>query len=614
MKIRLVTAIFAVSLFMICSIVMDAVKDDDSVFNIRLVVEENDNKEYISLIKHDEVLRAYLPAYVDMVSVHFEYSKNADMFIDGVRVTNDYDYSKLRMNHEYLFQYWVNQSVHECKLVFMKSINIATMFIDTASGKMDYIHNKKRNSEIGRMRLYYSDGELVYGNEIKSISGRGNTTWDDHEKKPYTIKLDEPADFLNMGEAEEWVLLANAKDASHIRNKLVFDFASQIEMKYSPKGEWVDLYLNGEYAGLYLLTEKNEVGQERVDIEDERSFLVSLERKGRMVTQNLPYVLTKTGQALRIRYPKALNSEQKYELEQEWQSIENAILAPDGIDKATGDKWTSLIDLDSWAKKYLIEEIFGNIDAGSVSQYFYRDGRGNDFRVYAGPVWDYDLSMGNTWQTDQLNFMIANRLVEKRGVLTPWFYELYHKDEFITVVQTLFEEECVPLLEQVASKTIDNYVYTIEEAAKMDGVRWDTDGFYADIEKIREFILRRIDFLKKYWTEGTKWNIIEAYSEGVSYAYYFVEDGEYIEELPVLASTSSRNFLGWYYENGEPFDSSKRITENMRIEAHWSGTPSFVVMYGEYLLPLIAIGLMGIGVLLADILCSRKGRVSEHDR
>ena len=145
------------------------------------------------------------------------------------------------------------------KIAFLQSGNVATLYVDVSSGNMKYIRKDKKNSEPGSARLYDGNGQLCYSGRLDSVSGRGQSTWEE-EKKSYNIRLEASADLLGMGSAENWVLLSNSKDASHIRNKMVFDLAAEAGLAYSPDSRWVDLYLNGEYAGLYLLCERYEKG------------------------------------------------------------------------------------------------------------------------------------------------------------------------------------------------------------------------------------------------------------------------------------------------------------------------------------------------------------------
>ena len=116
----------------------------------------------------------------------------------------------------------------------------------------------QNHKERAAITLYTADGQVDYqGTETDMIRGRGNSSWN-YEKKPYNLYLYQPASLLEMDEASEWALIANANDDTNLRNQLVYDFADQISPHpgWSPENEYVDLFLNGEYAGLYLLCEK----------------------------------------------------------------------------------------------------------------------------------------------------------------------------------------------------------------------------------------------------------------------------------------------------------------------------------------------------------------------
>ena len=261
------------------------------------------------------------------------------------------------------------------------------MYIDTGSGSMDYIHAVKGNEEPGTIRLYDADGNMTLTEVVDSIKGRGNATWL-RSKKPYSITLSSQAGPLGMEEATRWILLANAYDYSHLRNKLAYQFAREAGLSFSPDCQWTDLYLNGEYVGLYLLCERNEVHPSRVDIPRNNSFLVSIELHDRLESQNYAFAQTQSGTSFRIHHAGM----EIAQIQQLLQSVENALFAEDGIDPVTGKSWNQLIDVDSWARKYLVEEIFANYDAGSVSQYFYYTGDG---KLYAGPVWDFDNTLAS---------------------------------------------------------------------------------------------------------------------------------------------------------------------------------------------------------------------------
>ena len=114
------------------------------------------------------------------------------------------------------------------------------------------------------------EGEPIYDGKLEQIKGRGNSTWQLADKKPYQIKLKKKTDLLESGDVSNknktWVLLANAFDGSSMRNMISCSLARDIGVKSSVEFRPVDLYYDGEYRGTYLLTEKVQINAGRVDI------------------------------------------------------------------------------------------------------------------------------------------------------------------------------------------------------------------------------------------------------------------------------------------------------------------------------------------------------------
>ena len=369
----------------------------------------------------------FLPSYADLAKTKLYQNRPGEVTIDGEPIINGMTCENFQWNTPYELTCRIAGEFPETRITFMKSDNIPTMYIDTRSGNMDYIHKKKGNEETGKVRLYTEEGKIDYTGNLDKISGRGNATWrGSSQKNPYNIMLQNAGDLLGMGAAQKWILLANACDNTNLRNKIVLDFAKAIDLAYSPQGEWVDLYLNGEYAGLYLLCERNEVHPQRVDLSTSGSFLVSTDLEERLVQKKESYIKTDNQMTLRVRY-SAISKE---EISTVIQSAENAIVAENGIDSTTGKYWKELIDAESWAKKYLLEEAFGNLDAGLISQYYYYDGNDSNRKIYAGPVWDYDMCMGNPYN-ERLEYpfqFFSGRKHLWEGSVS-WLYELYQKDD-----------------------------------------------------------------------------------------------------------------------------------------------------------------------------------------
>lgn len=560
-------------------------------------------EEVVSCWKNkDGGYEVYLPGYVDLAQLRVCTSSQNEISINGIEIYNGNNCEMFALNIPYEVSVLVGAKVIKSTIIFRQSENVASIHIDTESKDIEYLHASKENKEAGTIRIYTDQGMLQYAGDLEHITGRGNSTWLAAEKKAYGIKLTQEVDLLSMGAAQKWVLLANAFDETNMKNKLVYDFAAAVGLQYSPNSQWVDLYLNNEYVGLYLLCEKIEVHPNRVNIAFDGSSLISMEYESRLITQNLPYVATDARQALRIHYPENPNEEDLKIATKLWQSIENAIMSEDGIDIVTGKKWYELIDVDSWARKYLIEEIFGNLDAAFISQYFYIDGDGNDIKAYAGPVWDFDSSLKSVWQTSAPNAWCANRLQVEDGYDAPWFYMLCKKPEFMEYVITLYVEEFLPLLNEVKDEKIQIYAETIQSAAYMNSARWDTENDM-DIaaSEIETYLSTRIAFLSDIWLEGTEYVRVKALPEyGGHYAYFAIKKGDTLANLPDMSDVTA--FAGWYYSDTHmPIDVEIPIWQDMEIYSKWDSVSSRAESRLKQLMPLGIIALIGICILGIDV-------------
>lgn len=505
----------------------------------------------------------FLPSYAETASARLQFSAQ-DVKIGEMLAEEGMSCGELALDTPYSFSFTTKDGQVSTVLTLKQSKGLPAMYIDTGSGSMEYIHGKKGNQEAGRLSLILPDGEQAYLGNLDAINGRGNDWL--IPKKSYSLQLASGADLLGMGQAEKWILLANAFDASHLRNKMVYDFAGEAGLEFSPESRWVDLYLNGEYAGLYLLCERNELHERRVSLNGEGRYLVSMDTQWRLEENARPFVTTQSGYAFRI-HSSGLNDRT---LQQLLQSVENAICAEDGRDPLTGKHWTELIDTDSWVRKYLIEEIFGNGDGGAISQYFY--GNGSDAKMYAGPVWDYDVSMGNAQgkRGGEAQSIFAGRPRVRSNISCSWYYELYRQEAFYERLTELYRETYLPLLDVFLNVKLNDYISQVTEASEMDQIRWEVPGMeqisaQEETEHIRRFMEERIAFLNALWLEGeTFYRVLIDTNDGHGTVCFAVRPGEQLPYLPEYEP--SEEILGWYAAGAEePFDITQPIQEDMQI-------------------------------------------------
>lgn len=299
----------------------------------------------------------------------------------------------------------------------MHSSTLRTAFLTSGneSQNREYVEEDKERKVKGvSFALLRPDGSLIWSGSLKSIKGRGNSTWN-YPKKPYQIKLAEKVDLLETGEKAEkentWILLANYIDESLLRNQISFDLAAEFKLSYTPHGASVDLYYDGEYRGVYLLCEKTEISEGRISIHDlEKTientnpdiddFSVLQWAEGKMesglVYRYYPdiqapedlrggYLLeldysqrameepswfrTINGQYVTVKSPEYLPEAGMQYIASLYQRFERAVLAG-GIDPVTGKDYRELCDLDSLARCFLVMELAKDNDAFLSSTYF----------------------------------------------------------------------------------------------------------------------------------------------------------------------------------------------------------------------------------------------------
>lgn len=504
----------------------------------------------------------FLPSGADLSEVTISPAETAEWLLDGKPLEGELRCAGFEPDTAYVLSCTEGGSPMERTITFLQSARLPSLHLDVQSGSMDIIHETKGNQESGHFRLYSPEGRLAASGRMESLKGRGNSSWL-RDKKPYSMTLAQEEDLLGMGQAQNWILLSNAMDPSHLRNKAVYDLAARAGVAYAPESQWVDLYLNGEYAGLYLLCARNEIHPQRLDLPETGSFLVSRESRWRLISQNYPRVLLDSGVALRI-HNSGLTEE---ELQRIWQPAENAILSEDGVDPQSGKQWQELIDPDSWAMDYLAGEIFGNVDAGTISQYFYRDGSDSSGKIYAGPVWDYDLSMGSsgTWQTQTVKAFFSDKAHIWSQEDSTWFYGLNRKPEFQSRVKELYRNLYRPLVQELLEAGLEDYTLEIQQAADLDQRRWGTAGILEETGYIRDYMTQRLAFLDSVWLENAPYcKVLVLLDENSSSICHAVLPGETVPELPEYEQTW--DVVGWYdAETEEPFDPAQPIYQDTTV-------------------------------------------------
>ena len=347
-----------------------------------------------------------------------------------------------------------------------------------------------------------------------TIKGRGNYTWKDFAKKPYKIKLDTKHKVLGMPKNRHWCLLAGADDnLGFLRNPGGFMVSEGVGLRWTPHVVPVELVLNGQYQGLYFLTEHVRIASHRVKIhEQENGETHNDSINGGWLVEINNYWESGciefnegNGQHMVItfREPDSLSSQQRAYIEGQMNHLNEVLY---------GSSATALmqsLDIREAAKYYLVQEIMEDCESyhGSCMLYKDRDSLGMTDPWKFGPVWDF----GNAYHRRQETWIYDNPTFAQYwiGQLASWpVFQAAVKEEWWIYYHTQ---------KDVVRDAIREFADRIETAAQKDAEVWrgtqnyNDNSNYADV---RDRFFRRYDWriqwLYSKWGEGTKpatWDI-----------------------------------------------------------------------------------------------------------
>ena len=296
-------------------------------------------------------------------------------------------------------------------------INGGQAEVDKMNGSEDHSYHCK-----GTMDIVVPDGFSYVDSDAPlssvtglgmDIRGRGNTSWMD-EKKPYKIKLNEKTKILGMGKNRHWALIANAYDPSLMRNRITYWLGKELGLEFTPSGYPVDVFMEGEYIGSYLLCETMRVDKNRVEIDElDESVTGGRELTGGYFVQfmqdpeRVSVFTTEKCLGLQNVDPNFDPDDDGYESEAQMnyirgyiQEAEDAMFEGETADDSAASGYRELnyrdyIDIDSAALYWLCQEVSLNSDSYRTgSTYFYkkRDKEGEPGKIFWGPLWDFDYA------------------------------------------------------------------------------------------------------------------------------------------------------------------------------------------------------------------------------
>ena len=340
------------------------------------------------------------------------------------------------------------------------------------------------------------------------IRGRGNYSWTGFDKKPYRIKLADKQPLLGMNKSKHFALLAHADDSNDrkgfMRNAVGMELSKLIGMTYTPDAKPLELVLNGDYIGLYFLTETIRVDKDRVNIveqEDEETDASAITGGWLVEIDNYntdPHITIKEGgkTTMWITYktPEVLSSQQEQYLTQQMQLIDGLVYG----DKNSSELWNHL-DIDALAKFYIVQELTDNYESFHGSCYLHKE-KGANEKWHFGPVWDF----GSSFNRDKSQYMYQGDVWHNH-----WIPEICKFPAFMERVKEIWNEFYKGNYNDIYT-FIDSHKSQITQAAASDKQRWSqyhgsqTIGTY--IDRTTEVLRKNATWLNEQWGDKSGGN------------------------------------------------------------------------------------------------------------
>ena len=236
------------------------------------------------------------------------------------------------------------------------------------------------------------------------IRGRGNSSWDAYPKKGFKLKFDNKVSMLGSPQKDkDWVFISNHGDKSLLRNMIGYDMSDGLDgLEFTMSHKFIDVYLNGEYYGLFMMCDNIEAGSGRIDIGND--YYSDPAQMGYIIEilatdpgeEGIDYFKAEGDYNKKYCIKLPDTDDPEYDPDVHLVYIEDYVdQCLDALSAGDWDTICTLIDIDSFVDYYIIQEMFQNKDALWRSIFFYKKPNG---KLYAGPIWDLDQGAGNVNQ------------------------------------------------------------------------------------------------------------------------------------------------------------------------------------------------------------------------
>ena len=349
---------------------------------------------------------------------------------------------------------------------------------------------------------------------LGGIHGRGHSTWK-WDKKPYRIKLNEKAELLGLPKNKDWILLSNYCDKSLIRNIVAYDMGRELgTFVWTPTQYAVDLFVNGEYQGVYALGEHREIAKSRIDLyedptDPDRGYLIEVggaDGDGYVLGIDKFHTNSKSAKHCTFVDPKPedMTDEQRRFIIDYVNAADSAIV--------NGGNYEDYIDVDSFVDWIIMHELTCNLDSCFRRSCYFTKDKGGKLKM--GPIWDFDLAFGNfVMDNSGYNTWFTQGSSSKDAYIsTNWCNYLMNNERFRSRMRERWFEVRDRLL-QTAEESIEKNTALVYRSQEENYKLWNTLGIKAgyeswaaanidtydgQVEYLRDFIKTRAEWIDEH--------------------------------------------------------------------------------------------------------------------
>jgi len=359
---------------------------------------------------------------------------------------------------------------------------------------------------------YYSDchlslnaqGSFSNYSANAQIRGRGNSSFLWYDKKPFRLKLNDKHKVLGLDKAKSWVLLANYRDVTDLMNTFVFEMGRWLGLPYTNHTRYVEVFLNGDYRGLYQLTEQIQQHEHRVAISKERGILISLDVDDGPSEQ--PYASDNFWSKVYrmpvcVKYPddEHFTANTCDSVKAELALLETAIKSKNYT------QIEQLLDIPSFIKYLQIQEFVYNVELSAPrSIYMHKDGDG---KWVMGPLWDFDAGYDFDWSNmytghdyfaDFTETVMGTNPLKRNGnysYVPQFFTDIFGCKEFVKA----YKAQWASVKDSIVTRNWDECMKYVEQlresgALEREFIRWPLKKkkFDTELEKMHLWLKNRL--------------------------------------------------------------------------------------------------------------------------